>query len=306
MAFVPRPLYDWQLRTRSLALGRRTLVMGILNVTPDSFSDGGHYFTPEEAPERALEHAINMLDQGAALIDLGGESTRPGSTRLSPDEEQSRVLPVLSAILRERSSTIVSIDTFHTSTARYAVEAGAEIVNDVSGHLWDTTMSATCAELACGTVLMHTRGTPSEWRTLPPLSPEEVVPLVLTGLAASISIAEASGTLRSRIVVDPGIGFGKRLDENYPLLANLSALHQLGLPMMLGISRKRFLAHTIAQNPYLAGVHAGVPPGVDARLHATTAANVAAILAGVHILRVHDVQPAVEAAAIADHILHGN
>jgi dihydropteroate synthase len=149
MAFVRRPHYEWQLRTRSLALGRRTFIMGILNVTPDSFSDGGRFFSPEEAPQRALEHAMAMLDQGADIIDLGGESTRPGSARLSPDEEQSRVLPALSAILQERPSTLLSIDTFHASTARYAVEAGAEIVNDVSGHHWDAQMSATCARLAC-------------------------------------------------------------------------------------------------------------------------------------------------------------
>ncbi|RZU41497.1 dihydropteroate synthase [Edaphobacter modestus] len=305
MAFASRPHYDWQLRTRSLALGRRTLVMGILNVTPDSFSDGGHFFAPEEAPHRALEHAIAMLDQGADLIDLGGESTRPGSTRVSADEEQSRVLPVLSALLQERPSTIVSIDTFHASTARCAVEAGAEIVNDVSGHLWDTTMSSTCARLSCGAVLMHTRGTPSEWSSLPPLDPEEIVPLILTSLEASVVSAEAAGVLRRRIVVDPGLGFGKRLEENYPILANLAALHRLKLPIMIGASRKNFLANTLAQAPNLAAMSNGELPPAHARINATLAANVAAILSGAHILRVHDVKPACESAAIADQILLG-
>jgi dihydropteroate synthase len=267
--------------------------MGILNVTPDSFSDGGHFYTPDEAPERALEHALDMLDQGADILDLGGESTRPGATPLSLDEEQARVLPVLEAVLRERPSAILSIDTFHAATALCAVESGAEIVNDVSGHLWDAAMSTTSAQLGCGAVLMHTRGTPSEWRSLPSLDPDEIVPLVLAGLEASIAAAEAVGVRRDRIVIDPGLGFGKRLKENYPLLANLSALHRLQLPIMVGASRKSFLA--IQRD----GV---VSPAAD-RLNATIAANTAAILAGAHILRVHDVRPTVEAAAVADHIL---
>lgn len=298
MAFASRPLYDWHLRTRSLALGHRTLVMGILNVTPDSFSDAGLFFDPKDAPIRALEHAIAMLDQGADIIDLGGESTRPGSTRITTDEEQARVLPVLSAILRERPSTIVSIDTFHASTARYAVEAGAEIVNDVSGHLWDEAMSSTCAQLGCGAVLMHTRGTPSEWRSLPSLEPSEIMPMIVRELEARARAVTTGGVAQNRIVLDPGIGFGKRFDENYPILAHLDQLHSLGLPLLVGASRKSFLAHTLRQT-----IHQGEPTTSGIRLNATTAANVAAILTGAHILRVHDVQPAVEAAAIADRIL---
>lgn len=285
-----------------LALGRRTVIMGILNVTPDSFSDGGHFFSPGSAPERALERAMTMMEEGADLIDLGGESTRPGAAPVSSDEEQSRVLPVLSAILRERPSTIVSIDTFHASTARLAIEAGAEIVNDVSGHQWDSAMSSTCAQLACGIVLMHTRGKPSEWRSLPPLEDSEVVPIVLAGLEANVAAAEAADIVRARIVIDPGFGFGKRLDENYPLLADLSALHRLCLPIMVGVSRKSFLTQTLRQNGLEKSTifsaqsdHAG--------LHATTAANITAILSGVHILRVHDVKPAVEAAAVADRLV---
>lgn len=150
---------------------------------------------------------------------------------------------------------------------------------------------------------MHTRGTPSEWRSLPPLDPEEIVPVVLTSLEASVVQAEAAGVLRKRIVVDPGLGFGKRLDENYPILANLTALHRLKLPIMIGASRKNFLANTLAQAPKLAASSNGELPPVNARIHATMAANVAAILSGVHILRVHDVQPACESAAIADQIL---
>jgi dihydropteroate synthase len=303
MPFAPRPVYRWQLRTRTLPLGERTLIMGILNVTPDSFSDGGHFYTPEAAPQRALEHAMQMLDHGADLLDLGGESTRPGASPLSADEEQSRVLPVIEAVLRERPATILSIDTFHAATAQRAIEAGAEIVNDVSGGLWDAEMLPSLAKPGCGAILMHARGTPSEWRTLPTLAPEEVVPLVLGGLEARLAAALAAGIPQDRIVLDPGLGFGKRYDENYPILAHLDEFHRLGRPILIGLSRKAFLAHTLAQAPNLATVHQGVPPPANARLSPTLAANVAAILSGAHILRVHDVQPAAEAAAIADRIL---
>ncbi len=291
MSFAARPRYEWRLRTRSLAVGERTLILGILNVTPDSFSDGGHFYMPGAAPQRALEHAMGMLDEGADAIDLGGESTRPGATPQSPDEEQARVMPVLEAILRERPETIVSIDTFHAATARCAVEAGAEIVNDVSGHLWDKEMSLTCARLACGAVLMHTRGTPAEWRSLPALERDEVVPLVLTGLEVAVDAAVTAGVIRDRIVIDPGLGFGKRLKENYPLLRGISALHRLELPIMVGASRKSFLAAS------------RMGSGTNDRVAATLAAHTAAVLEGAQILRVHDVRPAVEAAAVADRLL---
>ena len=303
MPFAPRPRFDWHLRTRTLPLGRRTLIMGILNVTPDSFSDGGHFYSPQHAPERAFAQAITMLEQGADILDVGGESTRPNATPLSPEEEQSRVLPVITSILEHRPQTVLSIDTFHASTARRAIEAGAEIANDVSGHLWDPDMSTSCAELHCGTILMHTRGRPQEWPTLPPLAPDEVLPLVLTELAERLEAATAAGISRNKIVLDPGFGFGKRLDENYPLLAHFDQLHKFNLPLLAGVSRKGFLAHTLTQHPSLAILLNGTTPTMEDRLQATTAANIAAILAGAHIIRTHDVRPAVEAAAIADRIL---
>ncbi len=154
------------------------LIMGILNVTPDSFSDGGHFYAPEHAPERALEQARKMLDEAADIIDIGGESTRPNATPLTPGEEQSRILPVIESLLQQRPETVLSVDTFHASTARHAIEAGAEIVNDVSGHLWAPDMSTTCAQLGCGAILMHTRGRPQDWPSLPPLAANEVLPLV--------------------------------------------------------------------------------------------------------------------------------
>src|ERR1700761_8908037 len=213
MPFVPRPRFDWHLRRRSLALGERTIIMGILNVTPDSFSDGGYFYSAENATKRALAHAMRMLDEGAQIIDVGGESTRPNATPLTPDEEQARVLPVIEAVLAQRPEAIVSVDTFHAATARRAVAAGAEIVNDVSAHLWDEAMSATCAELGCGVILMHTRGRPNEWRGLPPLAAQAVVPMVLNELAERLDAAVVAGIARDRIVLDPGLGFGKRGDE---------------------------------------------------------------------------------------------
>jgi dihydropteroate synthase len=292
MAFVSRPHYDWRLRTRTLALGPRTLIMGILNVTPDSFSDGGLFYSPEHAPDRALAQAIAMLDSGADILDLGGESTRPNATAISPDEEQSRVLPVLEAILKHRQHTVLSIDSFHAATAQRAIDVGAEIVNDVSGHIWDPAMSATCATLQCGAILMHARGTPQTWATLPPLAAEEILPLVLNGLIQSIAAATAAGLPREHIVLDPGFSFGKLGRENFTLLAHLAQLRSLKLPILAGLSRKGFLTRDLPQ-----------PISPAARDAATLAANTAAILAGAHILRVHDVQAARDAAAIADAIL---
>jgi dihydropteroate synthase len=297
MPLTRRTHFDWQLRTRTLALGQRTLVMGILNVTPDSFSDGGHFYSPEHAPERALTQALQMLDEGVHILDVGGESTRPNAIPLTAAEEQARILPVIESILGQRPDSIVSVDTHHATTAALAVEAGAEIVNDVSGHLWDATMSTTCAELGCGTILMHTRGRPHEWIDQPPIPSVEILPLVLDGLAERIEAATAAGISRSRILLDPGFGFGKRLDENYPLLAHFDQLHQLGLPLLAGASRKGFLAQALAP------LYEESLPPPEARLHATTAAHTAAILNGAHVVRTHDVRAAVEAAAIADRIL---
>ncbi len=346
MPVAVRAHFQWRLRTRSLALGPRTLLMGILNVTPDSFSDGAQFLEVASA----LQHAVEMLDQGADILDLGGESTRPSSVPIAPAQEQARVLPVLQAILKARPGAVVSIDTYHAETARLAIEAGAEIVNDVSGHLWDPHMSATCAALGCGAILMHTRGRPQQWRTQPALQPGELVPLVLPDLQARAETALAAGVARDSIVLDPGFGFGKLRDENYPLLAHLDQLHLLGFPILAGVSRKSFLTTGPAvpsfaatgapgERSLLAGVavrrvgDAGEPGsgapsfaalsrrvGDDAAPAATpgaphlasemwdstlptTVANTAAILAGAHILRVHDIHPARAAAAIADRIL---
>lgn len=266
--------------------------MGILNVTPDSFSDGGLYATPESA----LRHGLKLLDEGADILDVGGESTRPGSTPLSPAEEQSRVLPAIEAVLKQRPTAVVSIDTYHADTARLAVQAGAEIVNDVSGTLWDPRMAVTCAELECGVVLMHTRGRPAEWKQQPRLAADEVVSLVREGLQQVSHQAIGAGVKPSKIVLDPGFGFGKIREENYPLLAGFPQLSSLGFPLLAGLSRKSFLK--------LADAHA--PRQSDSKdcvMAATLAANTTAILSGAHILRVHDVAQARAAADLADAIL---
>jgi len=303
MPFAVRAHFQWRLRTRFLSLGPRTLLMGILNLTPDSFSDGGRF----QNVASALEYALQMLDDGADILDLGGESTRPDSTPITPAEEQARVLPVLQAILHARPDAILSIDTYHAATARLAIEAGAEIVNDVSGGLWDLDLLPACAALGCGAVLMHTRGRPQQWRTQPALAPADVLPLVLRDLELRTATALAAGIPREAIVLDPGFGFGKILDENYPLLAHLDQFHTLGFPILAGLSRKSFLTRSLsfrsrpAANP---GTSHLAPEMWESSLEfPTTIANTAAILAGAHILRVHDVRPARAAAAIADRIL---
>ena len=287
MPFVSRTRFTWRLRTRSLPLGRRTLLMGILNVTPDSFSDGNQFYSVSAAFDRALR----LLDEGADLIDVGGESTRPNATPVSPLEEQERILPVLKAILKARPDAILSVDTYHAATAELAIQAGAEVVNDVSGLIWDPRMATVLARDKPGAILMHTRGAPRAWKTLPPLPHADILPLIVSGLAHTLSLTRAAGMPRANIVLDPGFGFGKLGDENFVLLSHLAELRQFGHPLLVGLSRKRFLTTHLPQ------------PTEATRQQTTTAANTAAILAGAHLLRVHDVPAARAAASVADSIL---
>lgn len=286
----PRPIYQWPLRSRNLELGRRTLVMGILNITPDSFSDGGRFLSRDHA----VGHALQMLEDGADLLDLGGESTRPGAkvaqSGISAEEELRRIMPVLEDVLRERPDAVVSVDTYKAEVARAAINAGAQIVNDVSGMRWDDRMPATVAELRCGLVLMHTRGKPEEWRTLPP-SPD-IVAEVKSGLRELTDAAIHAGVEKSRIMIDPGFGFGKKFDQNYPLLAGLPELRELGFPLLAGVSRKSFIGRTLARD----GKDA--PP--EMRTYGTLAAVTISVLKGAHVVRVHDAKQAVEAVKIAD------
>jgi dihydropteroate synthase len=294
MPFAKRSSCHWKLRTRSLPLGDRTLVMGILNTTPDSFSDGGAFATPA----RAIEHTLSMFDEGADMVDIGGESTRPGKRKpLGLQEEIDRVLPVLEGVLRHRPQSILSIDTYKSATAAAALEAGAEIVNDVSGLSWDDSMAQVCAASGCGVVLMHLQGRLGEWQELPPMDGKAMIALIKQELGERLEQAMQAGIERDRIVLDPGFGFGKAFDRNYFLLVGLEELSRLGQPLLAGVSRKAFLGRTLSH------LYQGVEVPTGSRGNASVAAITAAILAGAQLVRVHDVRPAREAAAIADAVL---
>src|SRR5216684_5408494 len=284
-----RAIFQWNIGSRVLELGRRTLIMGVVNVTPDSFSDGGLYLDAEKAVVRAEQ----LLDDGASIIDVGGESTRPGvstSEPVSEEEERRRVLPVIRDLKRRRPDAIISVDTYKASVARAAVDVGAEVVNDVSGFRWDQKMAKTLAELKVGAVLMHTRGRPEEWHSLPPIG--DPLLMVKRELRQWAEAATLAGIKRDRLVLDPGFGFGKRFEENYPLLAHFAELQQMGFPLLAGVSRKSFIGRTLARN--------GKDAGVTERLYGTLAAETGLILKGAHIIRTHDVRFAVEAARVAD------
>ena len=301
MSDLTRTITGWKLRTTTLELGRRTLVMGVVNITPDSFSDGGRFLEPE----MAVAHGLQLLDDGADLLDLGAESTRPGTRvgggegtvaapAVSAYEEQSRLLPVVEGILGARPDAVISVDTYKATTARAALSAGTEIVNDVSGLLWDAAMAGVCAKARCGVVLMHTRGRPDEWRAQEQLAPDGLMKMVRGGLAQSLAAADAAGIAREAVVLDPGYGFGKKLDENFLLMARQSELLELGRPLLAGVSRKSFLVHALAER------QGGVTPTVKQLEAASLAAMVEAILNGASIVRVHNVRTSVKAARMAD------
>ena len=322
-----RAVFQWSLGNRALELGKRTLIMGVVNVTPDSFSDGGKFLERE----KAVEQGERLLEEGADIIDIGGESTRPGARvdpgppfpssnhasekarvgadafvrpaskasasavsppAVSTEEELMRVIPVIAELKKRNPKTLLSIDTYKSPVARAAVNAGAEIVNDVSGLRWDPQMAKTVADLKCGTVLMHMRGRPEEWRNLPPAG--DLVLLVKRELKEWAERAVLAGVRRERIVLDPGFGFGKNFDENYPLIARFEQLQATGFPLLVGTSRKSFIGRTVG---------AGKVVPAEQRLYGTLATQTALILKGAHIVRTHDVKASLEAARIADAIL---
>jgi dihydropteroate synthase len=287
-----RPVFTWNLGKRSLELGKRTLVMGIVNVTPDSFSDGGEHLTPDAA----VAHALKLLDDGADVVDIGGESTRPGARvgaenpAVSAEEELRRVLPVIAGIKKARSSAIVSIDTYKAKVAIAAIEAGAEIVNDVSGFTWDPEMKRILAGLNCGAVLMHARGWPDEWKSLPTV-PDPVV-LTKKELRERAEAAIMAGIKRDRLVLDPGFGFGKRLEENYPLLRRFSEFQELHFPLLAGVSRKSFIGRALAKD--------GTDASASNREFGTLGAEVVLAIKGAHSIRTHNVRACAEALKFAD------
>jgi len=304
MSLGKRHPLAWQLRTRTLNLGVRTLVMAVVNITPDSFSDGGAFLSVNAAVERGLQ----ALEEGADLLDLGAESTRPGSRAggavgtpqapaVNADQEQERLLPVVEGLLRARPGTVLSVDTYKAATARTAIAAGAEIVNDVSGFAWDQQLAQVCAEYGAGVILSHTRGTPEEWAAQPQLGADALLADVHSGLQASLAAALVAGIPPAAIVLDPGYGFGKRFEENFALLGRQTELLDLDRPLLAGLSRKSFLGRALAP------LHGGTDAPAQEREMASLAALTASILHGASLVRVHAVRPAVEAAHIADAIL---
>ncbi|HEX5707846.1 MAG TPA: dihydropteroate synthase [Pyrinomonadaceae bacterium] len=273
----------WKLARRELAIGERTLVMGVLNVTPDSFSDGGRFFDAEVA----VRHAERMIEEGADIIDMGGESTRPGGAPVGVEEESGRVLRVVEAVARV-SPVPVSIDTTKAAVARRALDAGAEVVNDISGLRFDPALADEVARTRAGLVLMHSRG---EQQTLHALEPvADIWREVFDTLRAGVGEAARRGVARAAIAVDPGIGFGKSQEQNVELVARLGRFaHEFeGHTVLVGTSRKSFIGRITGE------------ARADARLHGTMATVTAAILQGAHVIRVHDVRAAVEAARVAD------
>ena len=284
-----RKLYRLKLKRTTLVLGERTLVMGVLNVTPDSFSDGGRFFTLEGAVEAALA----MERAGANLLDIGAESTRPGSSGIPASEELARLLPVLQA-LRDRLKIPISVDTQKASVAEIALGAGAQILNDISGLKHDPRLADVAEKFRAPLILMHIRGTPRTMQKGP--FAKDVLKDVTCGLREAIAKARSAGVAKSQIIVDPGIGFGKSFVQNYELLAKLPQLAQLGYPLLVGTSRKGFLGATLACN--------GTPAPPEERIWATAATVTASILNGAHIVRVHDVGEMVQVARVADSMLH--
>jgi dihydropteroate synthase len=280
----------WHVQDRTLPIGERALIMGILNVTPDSFSDGGQFLDLDPA----LAHAEQMIAEGADIIDIGGESTRPGGEPVSIDEEIQRVVPVIEALVK-RTDTPISVDTTKSEVARAALEAGAAIVNDISALRFDFFIADAVARAGAGLVLMHSRGTPATMHRLPPVA--DIMEEVTSSLRASVHMAERRGVKRESIVIDPGIGFSKTPEQNLELIARLDQLIAAfpDYPLLIGTSRKSFIGHIVVDK-------FGTPAPPEDRLHGTMATITAAILRGAHIIRVHDINAAVQTIRVADAI----
>ena len=278
---VPRKRFDWKLRSLTLQLGERTLIMGILNVTPDSFSDGGRW----DDPDQALDQALALEEAGADIIDVGAESTRPGSSRVPEGEELRRLVPVLKK-LRDKLQVPVSVDTYKSAVALKALEYGVEIINDPSGMTFDPNLARVIVQTNAGFILNHMRGTPEVWPRMGPMA--DMMATIGRELDAAANRARSAGVLKERIVLDPGLGFGKRKEQNAEILAKLGTFTALDTPILVGVSRKHFLRKT----------------DEDATEFATAAAVTAAILNGAHMVRVHDVKAMRPVVETADAIVH--
>jgi dihydropteroate synthase len=276
---MARKHFEWKVRDKLIQLGERTLIVGVLNVTPDSFSDGGKYADPD----RAFARAVELEEEGADIIDIGAESTRPGSVRIAEAEELRRLVPVLKR-LRNKLTVPICVDTYKSGVAEKALELGADIINDPSGLTIDPELARAARQADAGLIINHMRGMPETWAKLPPL--KNPLATIVAELDASVHRAVGAGVERRRIVIDPGLGFGKRKEQNSEILARLDELAKLELPLLVGPSRKHFLARESALETEFAGA----------------AAVTAAILYGVHLVRVHDVKGMKAVVEVADEI----
>jgi dihydropteroate synthase len=276
----------WELPRHALTLGGRTLVMGVINLTPDSFSDGGRWFTRK----RAWDHVERMIENGADLIDIGGESTRPGASHISEEEEIRRVQKYLDVMIKMHAQVPYSIDTTKATVARVALDAGVEVVNDISGLRFEPALADTAARYDAGLILMHSRG---DFETMHRQEPvEDIIGEVARDWRRAVAEAERRGVRREMIVLDPGVGFSKAQAQNVELIAKLDVLARdfREFPLLVGTSRKSFIGHLLGGAP------------VNKRIHGTMASVAAAVLRGAAIVRVHDVRAAVETVRVADAI----
>ena len=285
-----RKPFRLHLRSRTLALGERTLVMGVLNITPDSFSDGGAYLDSGAAVARALQ----IEHDGADILDVGGESTRPGATSISSEEELRRILPVIQ-VLRGKLRIPMSVDTRRADVAEAALDAGAEIINDVSALRMDARLAEVARRARAPLILMHMRGTPQTMQRGP--FARDVINDVMAGLRDSVARAKRAGLAKTQLLLDPGIGFGKKHEQNFEILARLPEFARLGCPIVIGTSRKAFLGKALADSD-----GPSAPPGE--RLLGSAATVTASILGGAHIVRVHDVAEMARVVRVADAILN--
>jgi len=269
-------------RGEKISLNGKTLIMGILNVTPDSFSDGGRYFSKD----RAIEHAFRMVEDGADIIDIGGESTRPGSDPVTVEEEIERVLPVIRILLKE-TGALISIDTYKSKIAKVCLEEGVHLVNDISGLRFDSNMVSVVREYNVPVIIMHIKGTPKDMQVNPYY--DNVLKELREYFEERIDFALSNGVPRNNIIIDPGIGFGKRLEDNLSILKNLGYFTELGFPVIVGASRKSFIGTILNEN-------------VANRLEGSLAAAVISSYNGANIIRAHDVKETMRALAIADKI----